>query len=159
KVPDIHARSEQLKQLLGIFLSNAKKAMALGGQLLLQTAEVKLPAGEAPFSSGPQVPHVMLAISDSGNGMQEETQSRILQLFSGRWQPRGGIFAGLQRAKEILDEHHARLLFYSQMIRGTTFKMYFPLKQAEAAPHLASLPVSKGTETLLFVEDEPMMRH
>src|SRR5262249_619287 len=88
--PEIEANAEELKRLIGIFLSNAKKAMVHGGQLLLQTKDVSLADPDTTVPSGAPGSYLMLAISDSGNGIHAEAQSRIQQLFSGRWRPKGG---------------------------------------------------------------------
>src|SRR5581483_1962466 len=69
----------------------------------------------------------------------------------------GGV-TGLTKAKKILDRYDAKLLFYSQTIRGTTFKCYFPIVSG-VHTDVAAPPVPKGTETVLFVEDDPMTRH
>src|SRR5262245_29520277 len=84
----IEADPKQLHELVIIFLANAKKAMLHGGQLLLQTRDVLLSDTEAPIQNGQGTPYLMLAISDSGNGIHTEMQRRIQQLFSGRWRPR-----------------------------------------------------------------------
>jgi two-component system cell cycle sensor histidine kinase/response regulator CckA len=157
--PEILVDKDQFKQLMAIFLSNARKAMPNGGQLLLQTKDVVLPEPDSPFPSGTPAPYLMMAISDTGNGIHTEVQGRIQQLFSGRWRPKGGYFPGLTRAKDILDAHRAKLLFYSQIIRGTTFKIYFPVSGSGERDRVAVPAIPKGTETLLFVEDDPMMRH
>jgi two-component system, cell cycle sensor histidine kinase and response regulator CckA len=155
-IPDIDGDREQLRQLLSIFLSNAKKAMPYGGQLLLQTQDVPPPDTE-PFSSDPFSSYVILSISDSGKGISPEYQAKIQQLFLDKHPPIG-VLPGLTNAKTILDAHQARLLFYSQVIRGTSFKIYFPIQKKELHPLPATGP-SKGTETLLFVEDDRMIRH
>jgi two-component system, cell cycle sensor histidine kinase and response regulator CckA len=155
--PEISANPELLTELISIFLSNSKKAMPLGGQLLLQTREVTMPESET-FPGGAATSYLMLAISDSGEGVPPETQMRIQQLFAGRWRPQGRFMPGLVRAKAILDAHHARLLLFSQMIRATTFKLYFPIKKSDSATPTSSPSVAKGTETLLFVEDDAMIR-
>lgn len=156
--PQIDANQELLRELMAIFLANAKKSMPHGGQLLLQTSEVVLPATETPFPEGQAGSNLMLAISDSGNGMPTETLTKTQQLFTNQWSPQGRFFLGLKRAKEILDIHNARVLPFSQMIRGTTFKIYFPLQKSGGN---SATPVSstRGTETLLFVEDDAMIRH
>jgi two-component system, cell cycle sensor histidine kinase and response regulator CckA len=154
---EIEADHSSLLRLLDIFLSNAKKAMPHGGQLLLQTREVVMPETEG-FQSGSSGSFLMLAISDSGNGIPAEMQIKIQQLFSGRWRPQGGFLPSLLEAKDILHRHRARLLLYSQMIRGTSFKIYFPLKKTDAIHPAPAVP-TKGTETLLFVEDDAVVRH
>jgi len=157
-VPLIEAESGPLLELLTIFLSNAKKAMPNGGQLLVQTSQVALSEPESPVFSSPTNDCLMLAISDSGQGIHPETQTRIQQLFAGRWRPKGEYFSGLSHAKEILDTLQAKLLFYSQLFRGTTFKIYFPLHEADIKMP-APVSADRGTETLLFVEDDHLMRH
>jgi two-component system, cell cycle sensor histidine kinase and response regulator CckA len=156
-IPDIHGDKEQLRTLLYIFLSNAKKAMSYGGQLLIHTEEVAMP-DIVGFYQSPSTSYVLLSVSDSGKGIAPEAQTKIKQLFSGQYPLAPQIPSGLVQAKTILDTHRAKLLFYSQVVRGTSFKMYFPLNKSEVSP--ASLPhPSKGTETLLFVEDDAMIRH
>ncbi|SRR5258708_2816133 len=157
KAPFIEGDLDELARLLDIFLSNAKKAMPHGGQLLIQTREVVMPDTDA-FPGRPSSTYLMLAISDSGNGVPPASQLRIQQLFSGRWQPGGGMLTGLVKAKAILDSHRAHLLMYSQTVRGTSFKIYFPLKKGQE-PQASPSMASKGTETLLFVEDDAMIRN
>lgn len=155
--PHIEASPSLLAELLNIFLKNARKAMPHGGQLLLQTAEVVL-SDAADSNESTSRAYLMLALSDSGNGMPAETLSKIQSLFNGHWRPQGRFFHSLARAKDILDLHNAHVIPFSQMIRGTTFKIYFPLREHSG---LRATPAgsSRGTETLLFVEDDAMIRN
>jgi two-component system cell cycle sensor histidine kinase/response regulator CckA len=156
-VPNIEGQKDQLRQLLFIFLSNAKKAMPYGGQLLIHTEEVARP-DTAEFQGLLHPSYVLLSVSDSGKGIPPETQKKIKQLFSDPGKSLNtSSQAGLAQAKTILDTHQANLLFYSQVVRGTSFKMYFPVNKNEVIT-MSKPGSSKGTETLLFVEDDSMIR-
>jgi two-component system cell cycle sensor histidine kinase/response regulator CckA len=156
--PPIAGDIEQLESVLDVFLSNAKKAMPHGGQLLIQTREVIMPENEA-FPKSNTSSYLMLAISDSGNGIPAEFQNRIHELLAGEWRPMTGALSGLAKAKAILDRHQARILMYSLTVRGTSFKIYFPLNKNLEMSRFPSTPAPKGTETLLFVEDDSLIRH
>jgi len=104
QLPPFLADKAQLKQLMFIFLSNAKKAMPQGGQLLLHTRETVIPDVDTFPQKSTSTSYALLTISDSGRGIPSTTQDRIEQLFSGNWQPRMGQLRGLTQAKEILDK-------------------------------------------------------
>jgi len=136
--------SGQLEQVIVNLAVNARDSMPEGGILLLETSDVELDASYAavhPEASAGR--HVLLAVSDTGSGMDAETRARIFEAFFTTKEPGKGT--GL----------------YSEPEHGTTFKIYLPsaaLPAAGAAHEKAAGRPPGGTETVLLVEDDPVVR-
>ena len=144
---------------------NARDAMPSGGKLTIETCNVSLDDDYARFHA-PLKPgnYVMLAISDTGGGMDTETQSHIFEPFFTTKGPKGtGL--GLSTVYGIIKQSGGYIWVYSEPEKGTTFKIYLP-RVADAiesqAPVIASPELSAaepGTETILVVEDESNLRY
>jgi PAS domain S-box-containing protein len=159
----VRADPGQIDQVIMNLAVNARDAMPQGGKLTIETANVTLDENFARTHS-PLLPgdYVMLSISDTGVGMDGETQSRIFEPF---FTTKGakGTGLGLSTVYGIVKQSGAYIFVDSQPRRGTAFRAYFPRADAreEAAPVQENLGLpraERGQETILLVEDEPNLR-
>jgi PAS domain S-box-containing protein len=159
----VRADPGQIDQVIMNLTVNARDAMPQGGKLTIETANVTLDENfartHAPLTAGN---YVMLAISDTGVGMDSETQSRIFEPF---FTTKGakGTGLGLSTVYGIVKQSGAFIFVDSQPRRGTAFRAYFPRvdarEDAAAASESLGLPRAKrGQETILLVEDEANLR-
>ena len=150
----------QFSQILLNLALNARDAMPQGGKLLIETSNVTLEDSYASTHSGVTPgDYVLLGVSDTGQGMSEETLKHIFEPFYTTKEVGHGL--GLASCYGIVQQLKGHIWVYSEMGQGTTFKIYLPRVEAPAATVLArpsTLSSSHGTETILLVEDEEMVR-
>ena len=157
----VRADAGQIEQVIMNLAVNARDAMPSGGKLTIETSNVSLDEDYARFHA-PLQPgeYVMLAISDTGAGMDSETQSRIFEPFFTTKGPKGtGL--GLSTVYGIVKQSGGYVWAYSESMRGTTFKIYFPRVDGAAEKLSAPRPelvFDRVTETILLVEDEAAVR-
>jgi two-component system, cell cycle sensor histidine kinase and response regulator CckA len=159
-VGHVKADPSQIEQVILNLAVNAQDAMPDGGTLTIATAAVDLDAGDAVSHLATRPgPHVMLAISDTGIGMDEATRERIFEPFFTTKELGKGTGLGLSTVYGIVQQSDGGLYVYSEPGRGTTFTIYLP----RVDEGLTSVPAidphdGAGTETLLVVEDEAALR-
>ena len=153
----------QIEQVLMNLVVNARDAMSRGGKLTIETSNKEIDAGYAARHDG-MAPgdYVMFAVSDSGTGMDKETQARIFEPFFSTKGPGKGTGLGLSTVFGIVKQSGGSIWVYSEPGQGSSFKIYLPRLQAPLAaeddkPQSNSVRLT-GTETILLVEDEEAMR-
>lgn len=159
----VFADASQIQQAILNIVMNARDAMPNGGSLSLETSNVTVEADSVgrDLELKPGA-YVMLAICDTGIGMSREVQSHLFEPFFSTKGPGAGAGLGLATAHGIIKQSGGTITVYSEPNEGTTFKLYLPQAQ-DAAP--ASLPkkqgfaqLPRGSETILFVEDDAGLR-
>jgi PAS domain S-box-containing protein len=159
-VPSVRIDPGQIEQVLRNLAANARDAMPQGGKLTLETASVVLTEGEARERPGLRPGRcARLLVRDTGRGMSEAVRARAFEPFFSTRPVGQGTGLGLASAYGIVRQSGGYLEVSSGVGRGTTFTIYLPAAdggEALAGLTLAGMP--RGTETVLLVEDEPMVR-
>jgi len=154
----VHADPHQVEQVLMNLAVNSRDAMPSGGKLLIETSDVRI--NESYVQAHPEArvgSYVVLALSDTGVGMDEGTRQKIFDPFFTTKGLGKGTGLGLSMVQGIVAQSGGHLDVYSESGHGTTFKIYLPevggTPTAVDAPEVA--PLLGGTETVLVVEDQP----
>ena len=158
----VHADPGQIEQVLLNLVVNARDAMPDGGKLVIGTADVELDHAYAADHVGVTPGrHVMLAVTDNGAGMDEQTQAHLFEPFFTTKGPDKGTGLGLSTVHGIVQQSGGSVAVTSQVGRGTTFKVYLPVAEDGLGPApepSPETPLARGTETILLVEDARAVR-
>jgi PAS domain S-box-containing protein len=152
-----------IEQVILNLAVNSRDAMPQGGKLAIETANVDLGGEYAGEHLGVEPgPYVMLAVSDTGIGMDAKTMSQIFEPFFTTKELGKGTGLGLSTVFGIVKQNGGEVQVYSEPGHGTVFKIYFPAvaEHAEALPaERPQVELVSATETVLLVEDEDQVRH
>src|SRR5437763_6562859 len=158
----IKADAGQIEQVIMNLAVNARDAMPDCGKLTIITANTVL--DENYLRSFPELragDYVMLAIADTGVGMSDEVKAHLFETLFTTKSPGKGTGVGLATCFGIVQQNGGHITVCSEVGKGTTFRIYFPLVQLEVEParaHITSTDVAGGSETVLLVEDAPAVR-
>jgi signal transduction histidine kinase len=153
----------QLQQVLLNLVLNARDAMPHGGRVVVETSAVELGDGEAALH--PEVgvragPFALLAVSDTGHGMDRETASHVFEPFFTTKEVGKGTGLGLSTVYGIVKQSDGYVWVESEPGQGTTFRIYLPRTRAALSSQIAPAGrlAARGSGTVLVAEDEPMVR-
>ena len=158
----VRADFHQMEQVLMNLVANAREALPTGGKITLETDNVVLDQeyADSHLDARPG-PHVMLAVSDNGCGMDQATRQRIFDPFFTTKETGKGTGLGLAMVYGIVKQLGGNIYVYSEPGSGSVFKVYLP--RTESAAHdreIAAPPAASvsGDETILVVEDDHVVR-
>ena len=149
----INADPIHLEQAIANIVANAKEAMPSGGQLFITTEPFEADAGGLTLMPGR---YIKLTITDTGRGIDPETKRRVFEPFFTTKAQGKGYGLGLSVAYGILKQFSGEIIINSEPVGGTSVELYFP-RSAYALPE-AERELPSGTETILLVEDEDLVR-
>lgn len=152
----------QLEHSIINLVINAKDAMPEGGKLIIETQNAFLDENYA--KTHPEVvpgDYVLIAVSDTGHGMEESVKSKVFEPFFTTKEQGKGTGLGLASVYGFIKQSNGHISVYSEIGKGTTFKIYLPQHSAEKAETILLKEETNkfhGTETILLAEDEPSIR-
>ena len=168
----VNADPGQIEQVIMNLIVNARDAMPTGGKLTIETHEVHFDESHAAQRHDVKPgPYVLLAVSDTGMGISKEMQSRIFEPFFTTKDVGKGTGLGLSTVFGIVRQSGGHVSVYSEVGKGTVFRLYFPRADDAAVEAGVPPPVStpgdppgtsgtrRGSETILLVEDEEAVRN
>jgi len=162
ELASVFADPSQIEQVLMNLCVNARDAMPSGGRLTISTSNVRLDEDACRTRPG-TVPgeFVCMTVKDTGTGMDAETLGRIFEPFFTTKPPGRGTGLGLATVYGVVKQHGGHIDVLSEVGRGTTFRLYFPVskpERAQPATRAEQEPVTGGKETILLAEDHEGLR-
>jgi len=159
KLPPIFGDQNQLHQIFLNFCVNARDAMPGGGTITINTGRISSKDMREINPESKDVEHAHIMVSDTGTGIDEETQRRIFEPFFTTKEHGKGTGLGLAMVYGIVRNHAGYIQLESELGKGTTFHVYLPLAEQQTAQkrNNKSLAPLSGNETILIVEDESML--
>ncbi|HXE73170.1 MAG TPA: response regulator [Candidatus Nitrosotenuis sp.] len=157
----VEADPGQLEQIIVNLAVNARDAMPEGGELRLWTERASsLPPGALGCREGPG-PWAVIRVQDTGTGMEPETLERIFEPFFTTKEKDRGTGLGLAVVYSVVSQHQGAMAVESQPGQGSTFSIFLPLSrgQVQAPAQVSLAPARGGSEGILLVEDEEVVRH
>jgi PAS domain S-box-containing protein len=157
----INADPAQIEQIIMNLAVNARDAMGEEGSLKIRTENVTLDDEYCRFNvEAKPGDYILLSVSDTGHGMDRETRQRIFEPFYTTKELGRGTGLGLAMVYGIVRQHGGHIDCYSEVGKGTTFKLYFPVIPSieEPAVEATGIMPAFGTETVLLVDDEDLVR-
>src|SRR5579863_1214830 len=159
----IKADPTQVEQVLMNLCLNARDAMPSGGRLLIESGMMEVDESYTRFYPGVAAGrYAMLAVSDSGSGMDSQTLERIFEPFFTTKEPGKGTGLGLSTVYGIVKQHGGFLHVYSEVGQGSLFRIYFPAMPGSVAEGgsvaVPSVGEMRGTETVLLADDHESLR-
>jgi PAS domain S-box-containing protein len=160
-IAEIYADATQMEQILMNLAVNARDAMPDGGSLTITTTNITLDDEYCKFyNSAIPGDYVLLTVADTGHGMDKKTIEHMFEPFYTTKELGRGTGLGLAIVYGIVSQHGGHITCYSEMGKGTEFKVYLPAIPAEIEPssELSGEMPAFGTETVLLVDDEEFVR-
>ena len=157
----VEADRAQLERVILNLAANARDAMPGGGALTIETANVDVDEAQvSEHGDGRAGPHVLLAVSDTGHGMDQEVTKHLFEPFFTTKAAGEGTGLGLATVFGVVKQSGGGIYVYSEPGRGSTFKIYLPAASTEAValPHVSEPAAARGSETIMVVEDDDAVR-
>ena len=153
----VQADPDQIELVLINLLTNSREAMPQGGKVVIESVNVEVDAASGKNLGLNPGSYVMLAVSDTGVGMDADTRSRLFEPFFTTKNPSKGSGLGLATVYGIVKQSQGQITVYSQPGCGTIFEIYLPRFHGPVTQGLDE-PAPKGSETIMIVDDEQSVR-